>query len=122
MAKLKRTRPSTCKAVVSPRARVANFAVDCPFTSRVKGTKHFTLTMNPTNTSPQRRDSGLSFICKVGKRLSFKDEAEKRPPPPKPVLKEAYYSTYELTWEKLKAYLEWKFPDTPFGDRNVSLF
>lgn len=72
------------------------------------------------NAPPQRRDSGLSFLSKAGKRLSFKNEAEQPPPPPKPVLKEAYFPTYQFSWEKLKAYLERKFPDTKFEDRNVS--
>lgn len=73
------------------------------------------------NSPPQRRDSGLSFLGKAGKRLSFKKEAEQPPPPPKPVLKEAYFPTYQFNWERLKAYLERKFPDVQFGDRNVSL-
>jgi hypothetical protein len=78
--------------------------------------------MSSVKTPTKRRDSGLSFLGKAGKRLSFKNEAEQPPPPPKPVLKEAYFSTYQLSWEKLKAYLERKFPNTEFGDRNVSLF
>ena len=54
----------------------------------------------------------------VFRRFSFKDQAEKHTIQ-EPVAKEAYYPTYKLSWERLKAYLEEKWPDIPQRERKV---
>lgn len=81
--------------------------------------------MSDMNPPPRRSATEVTTATSSGRsifrRFSFKDQAEQPSPPPKPNLKEAYYPTYKLSWEKLKAYLERKFPEVAFGEREVSL-
>jgi hypothetical protein len=70
-----------------------------------------------TATTSRSRRSILSNYA-IFRRFSFKDEAEKHTTP-EPVVKEAYFPTYKLSWERLKAYLEEKWPDIPQRGRMV---
>ncbi|KAF7506102.1 hypothetical protein GJ744_012253 [Endocarpon pusillum] len=55
------------------------------------------------------------------KTLSFKIRAETREPhcPPGEKLRQNTYPVYRLSWEKLKAFLENKFPKQSFEERRV---
>ena len=74
------------------------------------------------STEPPRRNTSLS-VKSLRKGLTFnigKSTSEPSPPPkPQQVLKPGEYSTYNLSWPKLKAYLQKKFPNVPFGDGKV---
>ena len=56
------------------------------------------------------------------KTLSFKIRADTREPhcPPVEKLRQNTYPVYRLRWEKLKAFLEKKFPKQKFEERRVS--
>lgn len=52
------------------------------------------------------------------KATNYKTQAEKSQQPSK-LLRQDSYPTYRLKWEKLKAFLERKFPDHTFKERRV---
>lgn len=54
--------------------------------------------------------------------MSSKDHALQPPTPPKPALIQDTYPAYEMEWEKLKAFLERRFPGTPFQEQKSVCF
>ncbi|KAI4288906.1 MAG: hypothetical protein L6R35_001829 [Caloplaca aegaea] len=66
------------------------------------------LTGRPKGSPPPRRMT-IPFAQKA--KLS---------PPENPALKQAVYPVYELKWEKLKAFLEKRFPGYTFQERRVN--
>jgi len=52
--------------------------------------------------------------------LSFKIRKEPSPETEQPDLKPGTYPVYKLPWDKLKAFLQSKWPDLTFEERKVS--
>lgn len=71
------------------------------------------------NFSSQRSNSAASGGSHPGRAWSWKRQAQQPPPKKKTELKQGSYSIYRLQWEKLKAFLEQRFPGHTFGERRV---
>ncbi|XTI82986.1 hypothetical protein V2W45_1326435 [Cenococcum geophilum] len=70
------------------------------------------------STNSSRNSSMLKCGNPRRKVTNYKTQAEKSQQPPK-LLRQDSYPTYRLKWEKLKAFLERKFPDHTFKERRV---
>lgn len=54
--------------------------------------------------------------------MSSKDQALQPPSLLKPALHQDTYPVYEMEWDKLKAFLERRFPGTPFQEAKSVCF
>jgi hypothetical protein len=71
------------------------------------------------NFSSRRSNSATSGASHPPRAWSFKRQAQQPPPPKKNELIRASYSVYNLKWEKLKDFLENKFPNNVFEECHV---
>jgi hypothetical protein len=69
--------------------------------------------------SSRRQNSAASGSSRPPRIGSFKRQAQPPPPPKNPELIQASYPVYNLKWEKLKAFLEGKFPKYEFEEYHV---
>jgi hypothetical protein len=97
-----------CNPLPSPRVTPIDFG---PMYSPVSRS-------DTVSTNSSRNSSMSKFRNPRRKVTNYKTQAEKSQQPPK-FLRQDSYPTYRLKWEKLKAFLERKFPNHTFEERRV---